>query len=127
MAEEIESYIENEAAAKASLAERIASIQESISSKRAEIRDFQSRKTAMNQFWDYLDGVDADMQKLEESDADVIKAYTEINNRFLKAKLPSISNYEIQIERGQKQCDELGKEMGEVNDKIAALSKKPLL
>lgn len=45
LAEEIESYIENEAAAKASLVERIASIQESISSKRAEIRDSQNRKT----------------------------------------------------------------------------------
>lgn len=127
LAEEIESYIENEAAAKASLAERIASIQESISSKRAEIRDSQSRKTAMDQFWHCLDGVDADMQKLEESDADVIKAYTEITNRFLKAKLPPISDYEVQIERGQKQCDELGEEMREINDKIATLSKKAVV
>ena len=124
LAEEIESYIDNEAAAKASLAERVANIQESISSKRAEIRNHQDRKTTINQFLDCLDEVDADIQKLEESDADVIKAYTEINNRFLKAKLSPISDYEVQIERGQKQCDELGEEMRGINDKITALSKK---
>ena len=124
LAEEIESYIDNEVAAKASLAERVANIQESISSKRAEIRNHQDRKTTINQFLDCLDEVDADIQKLEESDADVIKAYTEINNRFLKAKLSPISDYEVQIERGQKQCDELGEEMRGINDKITALSKK---
>lgn len=124
LAEEIESYIDNEAAAKASLAERVANIQESISSKRAEIRSHQDRKTTINQFLDCLDEVDADIQKLEESDVDVIKAYTEINNRFLKAKLSPISDYEVQIERGQKQCDELGEEMRGINDKITVLSKK---
>ncbi len=124
LTEEIENYVENEAANKANLQNRIASIQESISGKHTEIQNWRKKIREANAVLDLLDDIDAKMQALEKSDDDITKAYEVINETFSKAQLSSISDYNAKIERSKQQCEELKEGLEELNKKAAALSKE---
>ena len=124
LAEEIESYVENEAANKASISARVANIQESISNKQTEIQAWRKELRKLNLSLTSLDDIDAEMQALEKSDDDITKAYKAINKTFSEAKLSPISDYEAKIERNKQQCKELSEELTRLDKETAEFSKK---
>ena len=134
LAEEIERLTNNEEAHKASLQERIKSIQDSISNKRTEIRDLKKREIAANARIEELDALDMSMQELERSDSGITKAYEIINACFSKHGLPAISDYVSNIEESHKRCNDISEELKRLAqnakvfaDKIVALEENMLI
>lgn len=85
---------------------RIKEIQELIADKRNQIRLNNEQITAIDKFLVDLDGLDAQMQDIEQSEMDSVAAYAVIKERFAVLDLPAISDFDNKIANEQQNlCD----------------------
>lgn len=124
LSEEIERIVNDEASNKTNIQERINEIQDSITSKRIDIRDNKQKIEELNAYLDELDKFDAEMQSLEKSDVAFASALKTIRERFKALKIQEISDYTKKIESSHIACDEAVKEIKDLTKEQASILAK---